>query len=77
VTAVLIDGAAVAANVCKQVAEDVAALVTPPGLATVLVGDDPASGIYVRNKRKRCVESGMRDMHRHLPVDIAQDPRPL
>ena len=72
-SATLIDGAAVAERVRKQVAADVAALVTPPGLATVLVGDDPASAIYVRNKRKRCVEAGIRDVHRHLPGDISQD----
>ncbi|HKP42181.1 bifunctional methylenetetrahydrofolate dehydrogenase/methenyltetrahydrofolate cyclohydrolase FolD [Mycobacterium sp.] len=71
-SATLIDGAAVAERVRKQVAADVAALVTPPGLATVLVGDDPASAIYVRNKRKRCVEAGIRDVHRHLPGDISQ-----
>ena len=70
-SATLIDGAAVAERVRKQVAADVAALVTPPGLATVLVGDDPASAIYVRNKRKRCVEAGIRDVHRHLPGDIS------
>jgi methylenetetrahydrofolate dehydrogenase (NADP+)/methenyltetrahydrofolate cyclohydrolase len=72
-TAIIIDGAAVAARICKQVAADVADLPTPPGLATVLVGEDPASAIYVRNKRKRCVEAGMRDMHRHLPDDVSQD----
>jgi methylenetetrahydrofolate dehydrogenase (NADP+)/methenyltetrahydrofolate cyclohydrolase len=73
VTAVLIDGTAVAARIRTQVAADVARLATPPGLATVLVGEDPASAIYVRNKRKRCVEAGMRDVHRHLPGDITQD----
>jgi methylenetetrahydrofolate dehydrogenase (NADP+)/methenyltetrahydrofolate cyclohydrolase len=73
VTSVLIDGTAVAARVRKQVAADVARLATPPGLATVLVGEDPASAIYVRNKRKLCVEAGMRDLHQHLPGDIPQD----
>ena len=71
-SASLIDGTAVAERVRKQVAAEVAALATPPGLATVLVGDDPASAIYVRNKRKRCIEAGMRDVHRHLPGDISQ-----
>lgn len=71
-TATLIDGKALAARVRKQVAAEVTAL-APPGLATVLVGDDPASAIYVRNKRAQCVEAGMRDIHRHLPEDITQD----
>jgi methylenetetrahydrofolate dehydrogenase (NADP+)/methenyltetrahydrofolate cyclohydrolase len=72
-TATLIDGTAEAGRVRTQVADDVAALPTPPGLATVLVGDDPASAIYVRNKRKRCIEAGMRDLHRHLPADVVQN----
>jgi methylenetetrahydrofolate dehydrogenase (NADP+)/methenyltetrahydrofolate cyclohydrolase len=49
----------------QKVAADVAGLATTPGLATVLVGNDPASAIYVRNKRKRGVEAGMRDTHRY------------
>jgi methylenetetrahydrofolate dehydrogenase (NADP+)/methenyltetrahydrofolate cyclohydrolase len=43
-----------------------------PGLATVLVGDDPASAIYVRSKRQGCVQAGMRDLHQHLPATIGQ-----
>jgi methylenetetrahydrofolate dehydrogenase (NADP+)/methenyltetrahydrofolate cyclohydrolase len=69
-TARLIDGALVAEKIRKQVASDIAGLATPPGLATILIGDDPASAIYVRNKRKRCVEAGMRDMHQHLAANI-------
>ncbi|PXY37087.1 bifunctional 5,10-methylene-tetrahydrofolate dehydrogenase/5,10-methylene-tetrahydrofolate cyclohydrolase [Prauserella coralliicola] len=72
-TATLIDGKAVATRVREEVARDVAALPAQPGLATVLVGDDPASAIYVRNKRRQCVEAGIRDLHRHLPGDITQD----
>jgi methylenetetrahydrofolate dehydrogenase (NADP+)/methenyltetrahydrofolate cyclohydrolase len=73
VTAALIDGTAVAARIGARVAADVAGLATPPGLATVLIGEDPASAVYVRNKRKRCVEVGIRDVHRHLPGDISQN----
>jgi len=66
----LIDGRAVAARVREQVARDVAELVAthgqPPGLATILVGDDPASAIYVANKRKACAEVGIADHHRQL-----------
>jgi methylenetetrahydrofolate dehydrogenase (NADP+) / methenyltetrahydrofolate cyclohydrolase len=72
-TATLIDGTAVAERVRKKVAADVAGLGASPGLATVLVGDDPASAIYVRDKRKRCVEAGIRDVNRHLSGDITQD----
>lgn len=68
----LIDGRAVAAQVRAEVAEAVAGMQTPPGLATVLVGEDPASAIYVRNKREMCVQLGMRDLHRHLPSTIGQ-----
>jgi methylenetetrahydrofolate dehydrogenase (NADP+)/methenyltetrahydrofolate cyclohydrolase len=70
--ATLIDGKAIAQDVRAQVARDVAALAErsgrPPGLATVLVGDDPASEIYVANKRRACAEAGIADHHRHLPV---------
>lgn len=69
-TAVLIDGKAVAAQVRAEVARDVAAMASPPGLATVLVGEDPASAVYVASKRKQCAAAGMRDLHRHLPGDI-------
>jgi methylenetetrahydrofolate dehydrogenase (NADP+)/methenyltetrahydrofolate cyclohydrolase len=76
VTARLIDGAAVARRVRTDVARGVEKLVAdggvPPGLATVLIGEDPASEVYVRNKRRLCVETGMRDLHRHLPGDVDQ-----
>jgi methylenetetrahydrofolate dehydrogenase (NADP+)/methenyltetrahydrofolate cyclohydrolase len=68
----LIDGRAIAAQVRAEVAEAVAAMDQAPGLATVLVGDDPASSIYVRSKREACVRLGMRDLHRHLPATISQ-----
>ena len=60
----LIDGAAVARAVRARVADDVAELQRAhgltPGLSVVLVGDDPASAVYVRNKEKQSVEAGMR-----------------
>ncbi|GAB4079637.1 bifunctional methylenetetrahydrofolate dehydrogenase/methenyltetrahydrofolate cyclohydrolase FolD [Modestobacter muralis] len=75
-TARLIDGTAVAravrADVGRRVAELVAGGGTAPGLATVLIGDDPASEVYVRNKRRLCTEAGMADLHRHLPGDVDQ-----
>src|SRR5690606_35670760 len=73
VTARLLDGTALAHRVREEVARDVARLPEPPGLATVLIGDDPASAVYVRSKRRRCVEAGIRDLHRHLPAHVTQD----
>lgn len=70
--ATMIDGKAVARTVRERVAREVTQLPEPPGLATVLVGDDPASAIYVSSKRKQCAQAGMRDLHQHLPGDISQ-----
>ena len=67
----LIDGKAIAAQVRAEVAEEVAQLDRKPGLATVLVGDDPASGIYVNNKRKQTAEVGMRSIDRTLSQDAS------
>jgi methylenetetrahydrofolate dehydrogenase (NADP+)/methenyltetrahydrofolate cyclohydrolase len=75
-SATIIDGKAVAQRVRNDVAHDVAELTETtgrrPGLATILVGDDPASAIYIANKRKACAEVGIVDLHRHLPVDSSQ-----
>jgi methylenetetrahydrofolate dehydrogenase (NADP+)/methenyltetrahydrofolate cyclohydrolase len=75
-TARLIDGTAVARRVREDVARGVEKLVAAggvaPGLATVLVGEDPASEVYVRNKRRLSVGAGMQDLHRHLPGDVDQ-----
>jgi methylenetetrahydrofolate dehydrogenase (NADP+)/methenyltetrahydrofolate cyclohydrolase len=69
----IIDGKAIAAEVRERVRLEVAAEGIKPGLATVLVGDDPASHIYVRNKRKACEEAGMASIHHELPADATQD----
>jgi methylenetetrahydrofolate dehydrogenase (NADP+)/methenyltetrahydrofolate cyclohydrolase len=72
-----IDGRAVAARIRAEVARDVAALIErtgrAPGLATILVGEDPASAIYVANKRKASGEAGIVDLHRHLPAQARQE----
>ncbi len=74
--ATIIDGRAVAARVREGVAQDVRAWTEQtgraPGLATILVGDDPASAIYVANKRTASAEVGIADLHQHLPADAAQ-----
>ena len=67
----IIDGKAVAATVREEVRTRVARLLEAgrqPGLATVLVGDDPASRVYVRNKRKACEEVGIRSFGHELPA---------
>jgi methylenetetrahydrofolate dehydrogenase (NADP+) / methenyltetrahydrofolate cyclohydrolase len=72
----VIDGKAVAATVREEVAREVeefrAAHGGVPGLATVLVGDDPASHVYVRNKRKATEEAGMRSIHHELPATTTE-----
>lgn len=71
-SAELIDGKAVARQVREDVARSVAGLGRAPGLATVLVGEDPASAIYVANKRKLSVAAGIRDLHRQVPANVTQ-----
>ena len=71
----LIDGVATARRVRERVAHDVAALTSAgitPGLSVVLVGDDPASAVYVRNKGRACDEAGMRSETIRLPASTAQ-----
>ncbi len=76
-SATIIDGKAVAASVRAQVAEEVARLRertgAAPGLATILVGDDPASAVYVSGKRKAVAEVGIGDYHRQLSAEASQD----
>ena len=68
----VIDGKAVAADLRARIATVVAKRKRKPGLATVLVGDDPASHVYVGSKRKACEEAGIRSIHHELPASIAQ-----
>lgn len=66
-----IDGARIARDIRARVAQRVAEAAARgrvPGLATLLVGDDPASAVYVAAKRRAIREAGMRDFHRHLPT---------
>ena len=71
-TAILIDGKALGAKVREEVAESVAAL-GHVGLATVLVGDDPASLIYIDLKQKAATEVGMEARDLKLPADFSED----
>ena len=76
-TAELIDGKQIAAEIRREVAEGVKDLSSKhgitPGLVAVLVGDDPASAVYVRNKERAAEEAGMRSEVRRLPDDISRD----
>ncbi len=73
----IIDGRAVAARVRADVARDVAELVeregVQPALATVLVGEDPASAIYVRRKREACAEVGIASRHHEPGGGVSQE----
>ncbi len=76
-TAKLIDGTAIAAKVRAQVAADAQALFAKtgqkPGLAAVLVGDNPASQTYVKSKRKACAEAGLESFGYELPKTATQE----
>lgn len=68
-----IDGKAIAADVRANVAKAVAELPSQPTLAVILVGEDPASQVYVNSKVKQTEEVGMRSLHRVLPADATQE----
>ncbi len=73
--ATIIDGKTIAANLRKEIAGDVAALKQSgkkPGLAVILVGDDPASHVYVGNKVKACAEVGIESYEHRMPADSTQ-----
>lgn len=75
--ATLIDGRALATDLRQKIAQDVEALQKAcgyvPGLAAILVGDNPASHIYVHNKRKACAEVGIRSDVHLLPSTVSQE----
>ena len=75
-TATLIDGTAIAEGIRARVADEAARLSREhrvvPGLAVVLVGDDPASAVYVRSKVRRTAEAGMRSFDHRLPGSVTE-----
>lgn len=73
IAARLIDGKAVAARVRERVQAEVAELPSPPGLATILVGDDPASAVYVRMKREDSAEVGIESFHHEPGGNVSQE----
>lgn len=71
--ATIIDGKTVARDLREAQARQVQALDTPPGLAVILVGDDPASHVYVGNKIKACEQVGIQSFESRLPASASQE----
>tara|TARA_B110000196_G_scaffold48421_1_gene39032 strand:- start:403 stop:1305 length:903 start_codon:yes stop_codon:yes gene_type:complete len=75
-TANIIDGKKIAqetiSEIKKSIAKNINEGINPPGLAVVIVGDNPASAIYVRNKRIACKEAGIKSFNHDLPEDISE-----
>lgn len=72
-SAVVIDGKAVAAEIENEIREQIAKMERPPVLAAILVGDDPASRVYVRNKERAAKRIGIRSDVYRLPANTAHD----
>jgi methylenetetrahydrofolate dehydrogenase (NADP+)/methenyltetrahydrofolate cyclohydrolase len=76
-TAKRIDGKAKAEQLAESIAEQTAALTSEhgiqPGLAVVIIGEDPASQVYVRNKKRRAEACGFHSLQHSLPGDVSQD----
>ncbi|MBX7147480.1 bifunctional methylenetetrahydrofolate dehydrogenase/methenyltetrahydrofolate cyclohydrolase FolD [bacterium] len=72
----IIDGKALSQQVRNDIKTRVSELKNTknitPGLATILVGEDPASQVYINSKNKMCVEAGMASFHEHLPADTSE-----
>jgi methylenetetrahydrofolate dehydrogenase (NADP+)/methenyltetrahydrofolate cyclohydrolase len=72
-TAQLIDGIALSRRIRSEIGERAARLPRPPGLAVILVGDDPASAVYVRNKVKACQEYGLHSVLEKYEATLPED----
>jgi methylenetetrahydrofolate dehydrogenase (NADP+) / methenyltetrahydrofolate cyclohydrolase len=71
--ATVIDGKAIAASLRESIAAQVKSMKEKPGLAVILVGDDPASHVYVSHKIKACEQAGIRSIERRLPETATQN----
>lgn len=71
-TAVLLDGKKLANDICQQLGKELARAKQAPGLAVVLVGENPASEIYVRRKREACEQAGITSFYHPLPADTKE-----
>src|SRR3990167_1307189 len=76
-TANTIDGKALATIIKKDISEKIKSRIAqgyrPPGLAVILIGEDPASSIYVQNKRQACEQVGIHSVYHHLPTQIEEN----
>jgi len=71
-SAKIIDGKALAAQMRAEISNEISKLKKIPGLAVIMVGDNPSSAVYVRNKEKACEEVGIRSYPYHLPEQTTQ-----
>jgi len=71
--AIILDGKALAASLRRKYREEAAHLPRRPGIAVILVGDDPASQLYVKNKAKDCEECGFFSRRFDLPADVSEE----
>ena len=75
-TAKILDGKALADKIQTELSQTITELQgkigRPPGLAVLMVGDNPASAAYVRNKEKSCVKVGITSFGKHFPTQISQ-----
>ncbi len=73
----ILNGKAVSAEIKKEIADEIKShngkSTTQPGLAVVLVGEDPASTIYVRNKKKACIDAGIKSFEHNLKKDTSEE----
>lgn len=69
----ILDGKALAKKIKEQVAAEAAALPRRPGLAVILIGENPASQVYVRGKEKDCEECGILNLGRKLPAETSEE----
>lgn len=72
-SATIIDGKLIAKNLREELKSEVEDMAITPGLAVILVGDDPASHVYVRNKIKACEAVGIQSSEVRLPADTSED----
>ena len=72
-TAKIIDGTGIARKIREKIRKEVAGMEKKPGLAAILVGDNPASKIYVGIKRKTCKEAGIYSEEFRLPEETGEE----
>ena len=69
----ILDGKTLAGSIRQEIREEAAKLPRKPGIAVILVGDDPASQLYVRNKAKDCAECGFVSRRINFPASVSEE----